>query len=302
MNINQLKYLVETIKAGSINKAAENLYMTQSSLSAAIANLEKELNIILLERSPQGVTLTPCGRIIYEDALDILSTVHKWETLSVTNLQEKFDILLFSIPTYYNGFLNDFILDFVFQYPNINIILKERSRIDILSALHNKDVGITLTCFYASEQEEYETLIQQKHFEMDLLFQDSYCIYVSNTHPFAQYSQIRSEDLQGLSAIIYSDQQLKNEPQFKYLNQHSLIKLNCMKNIIQMVAQNKGFTLMPKSLQQYHPEIHALQLLPDLEQDTELVMNCALIYPSKRSLSPVENTVITAIKQFVQTI
>lgn len=298
MNINQLKYLVESVKTGSINKAAENLYMTQSSLSTAISTLEKELQLEILQRSPKGITLTPSGEIIYEDCLTILAIIHRWEKLSFLETHKKIDVTISCIPTYYNSFLNQFILDFVLQHPTINIILNEITRINSLNALTSN--SIMITCFYPNEKNYFEEMITQKKLQMDILFQDTYCVYVGRSHEYANDTQIDENALLNFPAIIFSDTNLINEPQYKYLKQYQNIKLDKMRNILQMVAQNKGFTLMPRSLQNYYPDIHPLELVPNLKNDTNLIMNCALIYPLKHNLIPVEAYVIESIKNFTK--
>lgn len=47
MTLTQLKYIIEVANAGSINKAAGNLFITQPSLSSAIAELETEIGVKL---------------------------------------------------------------------------------------------------------------------------------------------------------------------------------------------------------------------------------------------------------------
>ncbi len=61
MTLQQLRYLIETVNAGSINRAAENLYMSQPSLSNALKDLEEELGTDLLTRTPRGIALTGDG-------------------------------------------------------------------------------------------------------------------------------------------------------------------------------------------------------------------------------------------------
>ena len=51
MTFQQLTYVVEVAKNGSINKAAKNLFLSQTALSSAIKALEKELGISIFERS-----------------------------------------------------------------------------------------------------------------------------------------------------------------------------------------------------------------------------------------------------------
>ena len=61
MTLEQLRYVVETVKYKSFRKASEKLYISQPSLSVAIQKLEKELGHPIFARSSSGVTLTPFG-------------------------------------------------------------------------------------------------------------------------------------------------------------------------------------------------------------------------------------------------
>ena len=51
MNLLHLKYVIEVAKAGSISKAASNLYMNQPHLSKTIKDLEENMQIIIFERT-----------------------------------------------------------------------------------------------------------------------------------------------------------------------------------------------------------------------------------------------------------
>ena len=61
MTLNQLNYVITIAEQGSINKAAQQLYISQPSLTSAVQELEKELGIVLFHRSGRGVTLTNDG-------------------------------------------------------------------------------------------------------------------------------------------------------------------------------------------------------------------------------------------------
>ena len=67
MTIQQLFYVIAITKAGSMNKAAENLFISQPTLTKSIKELENEIGFTVFARSGKGVTLTPEGRefIIY---------------------------------------------------------------------------------------------------------------------------------------------------------------------------------------------------------------------------------------------
>jgi DNA-binding transcriptional LysR family regulator len=61
MTLQQLKYFIEAVNCGSINKAAENLFIAQPSLSNAVKALEAEAGVELFVRTPKGVALTTDG-------------------------------------------------------------------------------------------------------------------------------------------------------------------------------------------------------------------------------------------------
>ena len=61
MTLHQIRYILTIEEIGSINRAAEQLYVAQPSLTNAIKEVEKELGITIFNRSGRGVTLTPDG-------------------------------------------------------------------------------------------------------------------------------------------------------------------------------------------------------------------------------------------------
>ena len=61
MTLQQLKYVIEVSRSRSINKAAQNLFISQPSLSNALKELENEIGIIIFMRTNKGIILTPEG-------------------------------------------------------------------------------------------------------------------------------------------------------------------------------------------------------------------------------------------------
>lgn len=72
MSLVQYRYFVEVLKARSIRKAADRLEVTPSSISRHIQQLEHELGLPLLERSKQGVSPTPAGKLCMSYVQSIL--------------------------------------------------------------------------------------------------------------------------------------------------------------------------------------------------------------------------------------
>lgn len=68
----QLEYFVTVAEEGQITRAASKLHIAQPALSQAIAQLESEMGVKLLDRQPRGVTLTAAGEIFYPKARAVL--------------------------------------------------------------------------------------------------------------------------------------------------------------------------------------------------------------------------------------
>lgn len=79
MKVNQLRYFLSIVEAGSLSKAARNLGVAQPALSQHVTNLEQELDSPLLERSPRGVVCTPAGNLLYEHARTIVRQIERAE-------------------------------------------------------------------------------------------------------------------------------------------------------------------------------------------------------------------------------
>lgn len=81
MNIEQIRRTMEVYNAGSINRAARNLYIAQSSLSSSIQALECEIGQPIFDRSHDGVELTPFGSQFIKHAQEILGHIEQIERL-----------------------------------------------------------------------------------------------------------------------------------------------------------------------------------------------------------------------------
>ena len=77
MEIKDLVFFQHVVKANSISKAAEELFISQSQVSRVISSLEHELGVELFERKGHKLELTPCGKIFYEESSSIIGLCSK---------------------------------------------------------------------------------------------------------------------------------------------------------------------------------------------------------------------------------
>jgi DNA-binding transcriptional LysR family regulator len=77
--------------AGSLTRAAERLHLTQPAISRQIRALERDLGVVLLARTPQGVALTPAGRAVIEPARQAVAAVRACRTAALEHRQGRGD-------------------------------------------------------------------------------------------------------------------------------------------------------------------------------------------------------------------
>ena len=77
IKLQDLHVLMAVVQAGSMNKAAVFLNMTQSAVSRSIAELERALGVSLLDRSAQGVAPTAYGRALIDGGTAVFDDLHQ---------------------------------------------------------------------------------------------------------------------------------------------------------------------------------------------------------------------------------
>ena len=82
MKIENIRLFLEVVQLGSINKAAEKLYISQQSLSTIMKNMEAELGVELLVRNHKGIALTADGEKFLACAQTIVSAFDEFRLQS----------------------------------------------------------------------------------------------------------------------------------------------------------------------------------------------------------------------------
>ncbi|WP_028042678.1 LysR family transcriptional regulator [Candidatus Stoquefichus massiliensis] len=195
MKKEQLRNFIEVVDCGSINKAAEKLYISQPNLSRSIHALEEEMGKELLKRTNRGVTLTPTGQLLYYYARSILNqfqVLERLKNLSEEVLHRKLSVSVDSI------FLkDDFILEF-YKYMDsaeTEIHIIETTAEEVLDNVSNikSELGITILNDY--QLNIFKKMADAKEVSIHILGQGPLYVHVNEKHPLALKEIIDAEEL-----------------------------------------------------------------------------------------------------------
>lgn len=130
MELRQPRYFCRACEEGSYTAAAEGLFVTEQTISAAIKKLERELGCELLFRGKGGVVPTPAGEVLYEKGTAMLNLAEDAVRAMARKRTERpcvrFDSVLLGIPER-GAFSTQAIDDFCAAYPCIDVELSEHS-------------------------------------------------------------------------------------------------------------------------------------------------------------------------------
>ena len=143
MRISQLEYIIAVEKYGSINMAANQMFVSQSLLSSAIKGLEEELGQPLFLRSNKGIKLTSFGKEFLPYARSVVTQINQMKSLGKQNLPSAHSLNICT-----NGFRFSFELaaqlysSYSHGFADIHITdCSRQEAIDMLSN-HTAEVGI----------------------------------------------------------------------------------------------------------------------------------------------------------------
>lgn len=121
MNLEQLTYLVEALRTGTISKAAETLHISPTSISRGLSDLEREFNMQILIRNRQGVKLTKEGAEIINKIYNILNDVD--ELYAQINRQQQTEVMINCIAMLSTTIMAKTISSFINLQPDTNVVL-----------------------------------------------------------------------------------------------------------------------------------------------------------------------------------
>ncbi len=190
MRITQLKQVLAIQKHGSISKAAQELYVSQPSLSATLHALEQELGVTIFHRTSKGVVPTAEGQIIIQEAWNVVESIERIQKVSEENLQQEIKI---SYGPYFDFMIPGIVAAFQNRWPGVALNFfhpqKMQHILDDLNKGHYRLCLANVACSLLAEIEASEKFWYHSLFEKTQTY-----IFLHKEHPLAQKPVLTLED------------------------------------------------------------------------------------------------------------
>ena len=187
MIIDPLKIFVAVVEHKNFSRAAEELYLSQSSVSLQIKNLENELGTKLINRSSNHLELTQSGEIFYGYAKNILLLYDK----AKEKIDQLSNVVTGGLKVGASYTIGEYILPFVVaefaaQYPKVKIETSIANTEEIIHAFRANHLDIALV----------EGEVNHSDFVIHHLMEDEIILVVPNRHVLARLQIVTADNLQ----------------------------------------------------------------------------------------------------------
>ena len=242
----QLHYLIVIAETNSLNKAAEQLYVSQPSLTSAIKELEKELGVTLLYRSGRGVTLTNDGVEFLLYAKQLYSQYEAvLEKYGMGGAHKK----KFGVSTQHYSFAVKAFVDMAkeFDMSRYEFAVRETRTAEVIRDVSTmkSEIGILYLCDF--NRKSMEKLLKSASLEFHHLIECQAYVYIWKKHPLAKEKTIQFEQLNGYPCLSFEQGENSSfyfAEEILSTNEYSqVIKANDRATMLNLMVGLNGYTL-----------------------------------------------------------
>ena len=237
MEIRQVRYFVMVAQTGSFSQASKELFISQSTLSQQIQQLENEVGVKLLERNTRKVTLSEYGQEFLPYAKNLIYDAEAClgSIMDVRNMAT--GKLVIGVTYTFSSVMVDVLKEFIRDYPGIRLSIRTALMEELMDMLERNEIDLALS---------YDPGHKYDNIESTELFRSGICVIARDTNPLAQKVSISLEELSRLKlALPVSGMQARDK--FDSVLAEKGIKMNIA------------------------VEVNDMQILQKLVRDTELV-------------------------------
>ena len=246
MTLQQLKYILAISETGSMNKAAEQLYVSQPSLTSSVQELEKEIGIKIFNRSGRGVTLTNDGSEFIRYAKQV---VGQFDILSEKYINKGSIKKKFGVSTQHYSFAVKAFVVMVkeFDTSKYEFAVRETKTAEIISDVATLRSEIGIIYLNDFNRKSITKLLSSNGLDFHSLTKCSPYVYLWKGHPLADEKKITFEQLadypclsfeQGDNSSFYLAEEILSTNEYQ-----RIIKANDRATMLNLMIGLNGYTL-----------------------------------------------------------
>lgn len=246
MTLHQLKYALEVADKGSMNEAAKSLFISQPSLSNAIKELEKEIEITIFTRTNRGITISNEGMEFLGYARQV---IQQFDMLEKKYLRAEPAKQHFCISTQHYTFAANAFVELVKKFggSEYEFTIRETKTNEIIEDVKNlrSELGIIYLSNY--NKTVLLKLLKESNISFTELFTAKPHVFISRNHPLADKKSIDLEELYEYPCLTY-EQGISNSFYFseEILSTRSVkksIKVSDRAAIVNFMIGLDGYTI-----------------------------------------------------------
>ncbi len=261
--LQQLRILKAVAREKNFTKAAKLLYLSQPSLSKQIKILEKNLDILLINRTNNKVYLTENGKVFLHYSERILALCEE-SCRALIDLKngERGNLTVGASQTIGTYLLPRVLALFVKNYPQITLKVQVNSTRIISKNVSNKDIELGVVG--GKIPDELKKKLTIEHF-----VDDEFNLIIAKSHPFAKKKKITKEDLYHLNFIALNSNStiqkfidnilFQNQIEPKQLK--IIMQLNSIEGIKTAVSLGLGAAFVSSSAIEKEMELKTIEII-----------------------------------------
>ncbi len=195
MTLQQLKYVITVAETGTITEAANKLFISQPSLTNAIHELEKEMNIVIFDRTNRGIHISKEGDDFLGYARQVLeqAAILEDKYKSASGGKKKF-----CVSTQHYSFAVNAFVDLIKEYgqEEYDFSLRETQTYEIIEDVAKMRSELGILFFNDFNRKVIEKILKSHQLEFHPLFHAKPHVFISKKHPLADKKIITNEELQ----------------------------------------------------------------------------------------------------------
>lgn len=241
MELHQLRYFCAIVRTGSFTRAAEQLGITQPTLSQQIRSLEKQIGNPLFERLGRSIRLTSYGEVLSQRAVAILQQVAEAQS-TMTELQHGVQgrLRVGVIPTVMPYLIAPQIGDFMARFPQVDVQFAEYTTRRLLEQLQSGDIDLAISGLP----------VRNPDIVCSQLFREPLLLAVAQDHALARSKEIDLQDLRNERLLILREGHCLRDDVLRTCSHtkiamRSVFETDQLASIFQLVRSGFGLTIVP---------------------------------------------------------